>query len=202
MEESLAANEIAQPLFSRFAHLFIETNFKNWFDWACAKGLHPAVLTYHYKNKGENLRTDYTGTSPNCDPRRWEMVSNVLKATHELSVVENVIDKKVADDFIKFCATPVVPLEAIVENDLYAEATLLAPEWKDGNESLMYVATLSQVDDEHIDEVYQIILNMKPKYRDLFIKIWVGASKERLAKINSLNNKHLGVKTKKLEALG
>ncbi len=203
MEESLAANEIAQPLFSRFAHMYIETTFDNWFDWACAKRIHPAVIAYHYKNKGEFLRTDYTGTSPNCDPRRWEMVSKVLYETHELSVVDNVIEKKVADDFVKFCATPIVPLEAIVENDLYPEATLAAHEFKEGNESLMYVASLSQVDDEHIDEVYQIILQMKPKYRDLFIKMWIGSSKERLEKIKALNNKHLDKYEKvKINALG
>ena len=188
MEESLAANEIAQPLFSRFAHVYIETTFKNWIDWACQARLHPLVIAYIYKNKGESLRTNYTGTSPNCDPRRWEMVSKVLYETGELSVVENLIDKKVADDFIKFCVTPIVPLNAIVENDLYNEAILMAPEFKDGNESLLYVASLSQATEENIANIYPIILNMNHKYRDLFIKMWVGNSKERLEMIHDLNN--------------
>ncbi len=191
MEESLAANEIAQPLFSRFAHVYVETNFKNWFDWACSKRIHPLVIAYNYKNKGEYLRTEYTGTSPNCDPRRWEMVSKALYETHELSIIENIIDKKVAEDFIKFCASPIVPLEAIVENDLYDQAKMIAVDFKDGNESLLYVASLSQVDYEHIDEVYQIVLNMKPKYRDLFIKMWVGNDKERLDAIHELNDRYL-----------
>lgn len=194
MEESIAANEIAQPLFSRFSHMFIKTEFKNWFDWACAARLHPAVLTFMYKTKDEYLRTKYTGTSPHCDPRRWEMVSKVLYKTRELSVLETIIDKKAAEELIRFCNTPIVPLEAIVENDLYPEAILAAPEFKDGNESLMYVASLSQVDEAHIDEVYQIVSQMLPKYRALFIKIWVGASKDRLAIINTLNTKKLNSK--------
>ena len=191
MEESIAANEIAQPLFSRFSHMFIKTEFKNWFDWACAARLHPAVLTFMYRTKDEYLRTPYTGSSPHCDPRRWEMVSKVLYATGELSVIDTIIEKKAADELIRYCNTPIVPLEAIVENDLYPEAVLAAPEFKEGNESLMYVASLSQVDEEHIDEVYQIISQMKPKYRGLFIKIWVGASKKRLEIINALNTKKL-----------
>ena len=188
MEESLAANEIAQPLFSRFAHVYIETTFKNWMDWACAARIHPLVIAYIYKNKGESLRTNYTGTSPNCDPRRWEMVSKVLYETGELSIIENLIDKKVADDFIKFCICPIVPLNAIIENDLYQEAILMAPDFKDGNESLLYVASFSQVDEEHIRDIYPIVFNMNHKYRDLFIKMWVGNNKERLDIIHDLNS--------------
>ena len=61
------------------------------------------------------------------------------------------------------------------------------------NTAERYATTLalSQVDEEHIDEVYQIISQMKPKYRGLFIKIWVGASKKRLEIINALNTKKL-----------
>ncbi len=187
MEESLTANEIAQPLFSRFAHVYIETTFKEWFPWACQQRIHPLVIAYQYKNKGEYLRTEYTGTSPNCDPRKWEMVSKVLYQTGELSIIDNLVDKKVAEDFIKFCASPIVPLSAIIDNDLYEEASMMAPEFKDGNESLLYVASLSQVDEEHISDIYPIILNMKPKYRELFIKMWVGASPSRLEIIKNLN---------------
>ena len=201
MEESLTANEIAQPLFSRFAHVYIETTFKEWFPWSCQARLHPLVIAYNYKNKGEYLRTEYTGTGPNCDPRKWEMVSKVLYETGELSIVENLIDKKVAEDFIKFCATPIVPLNAIIENDLYPEAVMMAPEFKEGNESLSYAASLSQVDEEHISDVYPIVLNMKPKYRELFIKMWVGASPKRLEIIKRLNRED-SIRLNKPKVLG
>lgn len=187
MEESLAANEIAQPLFSRFAHVYINTDFKSWFDWACRNRIHPLVIAYNYRNNGEFLRTDYTGTSPNCDPRKWEMVSKVLYETGDLCVIENLIDKKVADEFVKFAVTPIVPLSAIVENDLYEQAVQFAPDFSDGDESLMYVASLSQVDDEHIEEVYPIVLKLKPKYRALFNRIWIGNNEQRARKVQSLD---------------
>ena len=187
MEESLAANEIAQPLFSRFAHVYIETTFKNWFEWACQKRIHPLVIAYNYRNKGEFLRTDYTGTSPNCDPRRWEMVSKVLYETGDLCVIENIIEKKVADEFVKFALYPIVPLQAIVDNDLYEQAANLAPNFKDDDESLLYTASLSQVDEEHISDVYPIILALKPKYRALFNKMWIGKDKNRFDIIQKLD---------------
>ena len=192
MEESLAANEIAQPLFSRFAHVYIDTNFKNWYPWACEHRIHPLVIAYHYKNKGEYLRTEYTGTNPNCDPRKWEMVSKVLYETGELSIIDNLIDKRIAEDFIKFCSTPIVPLEAIIDNELYPEAEMAASEFREGNESLLYAASLSQVDEEHIAYIYPIVLNMKPKYRDLFIKMWVSNDKRRLNMIKDFNDRYLG----------
>ena len=34
MKDSLAANQLAEPLFNRFAHVYIKTTLENWLEWA------------------------------------------------------------------------------------------------------------------------------------------------------------------------
>ena len=62
MNDSLAANQMAEPLFNRFAHVYIETTPETWLKWAITPEedykrldykeekpplkIHPAIYTY------------------------------------------------------------------------------------------------------------------------------------------------------------
>ena len=42
-KDSLAANEMAKPMFSRFAHVYIKTTTQEWLKWASQNNIHPAI---------------------------------------------------------------------------------------------------------------------------------------------------------------
>ena len=100
--ESTAAHDLAEPLFGRFAHLYIRTTVENWMPWAIAHNINPFVLEF-LANNDLYLRTPYTGTEGNADPRRWEMVSKVLDASgNDFSLLAPIVGRDTADAFIRF----------------------------------------------------------------------------------------------------
>lgn len=46
MKDSLAANQLAEPLFNRFAHVYIKTTTESWLKWASEHNIHPAIYSY------------------------------------------------------------------------------------------------------------------------------------------------------------
>ena len=78
LEDSLVANEMAEPLYDRFAHVNIETTVEGWLEWAVTpesfyerldykkqeeprQKIHPAIYAF-IAYKGEKvLRTEYNG---------------------------------------------------------------------------------------------------------------------------------------------
>ena len=100
--ESTAAHDLAEPLFGRFAHLYIRTTVENWMPWAVQHNINPFVLEF-LANNDLYLRTPYTGTEGNADPRRWEMVSKVLDASgNDFSLLAPIVGRDTADAFIRF----------------------------------------------------------------------------------------------------
>ncbi|MBQ8075517.1 MAG: ATP-binding protein [Oscillospiraceae bacterium] len=100
--ESTAAHDLAEPFFGRFAHLYIRTTVENWMPWAIAHNINPFVLEF-LANNDLYLRTPYTGTEGNADPRRWEMVSKVLDASgNDFSLLAPIVGRDTADAFIRF----------------------------------------------------------------------------------------------------
>ena len=100
--ESSAAHDLAEPLFGRFAHLYIRTTAENWFPWAVEHKLNPYVMEF-LANNDLYLRTPYTGTEGNADPRRWEMVSKVLdRSGNDFSLLAPIVGHETADAFIRF----------------------------------------------------------------------------------------------------
>lgn len=61
MKDSLAANQLAEPLFNRFAHVYIKTTTESWLKWASEHNIHPAIYSYIAYKKGETLRSKYDG---------------------------------------------------------------------------------------------------------------------------------------------
>ena len=81
LEDSLVANEMAEPLYDRFAHVNIETNTENWLEWAVTpesfyerldykkddkpkQKIHPAIYAFISYIGDEVLRTPYNREHP------------------------------------------------------------------------------------------------------------------------------------------
>ena len=121
LSDSLAANKMAEPLFNRFAHVYINTEVEDWLKWAKApkkeyqrldytnfkpeRKIHPAVISYiRYKStSGQDvLRTPFTGDKPNADPRKWEMASKVLYKTNKPEMLRSLIGEQLTKDFVSY----------------------------------------------------------------------------------------------------
>ena len=100
--ESSASHDLAEPLFGRFAHVYIRTTAENWMPWAVRKQLNPYVMEF-LANNDLYLRTPYTGNEPNADPRRWEMASRVLDCSgNDFSLLTAIVGRDAAESFVSF----------------------------------------------------------------------------------------------------
>ncbi len=100
--ESSAAHDLAEPLFGRFAHIYIRTTVENWMPWAVRSRINPYVMEF-LANNDLYLRTPFTGTEGNADPRRWEMVSKALDSSgNDFSLLEPIVGRETAESFIRF----------------------------------------------------------------------------------------------------
>ena len=100
--ESTVAHDLAEPLFGRFAHLYIRTTVENWMPWAVRHSINPYILEF-LANNDLYLRTPYTGTEPNADPRRWELASRVLDSSgNDFALLPAIVGREPADAFLKF----------------------------------------------------------------------------------------------------
>ena len=100
--ESTVAHDLAEPLFGRFAHIYIQTTIENWMPWAVKNTINPYVMEF-LANNDLYLRTPYTGTEGHADPRRWEMVSRVLDSSdNDFSLVAPIVGRETAEAFINF----------------------------------------------------------------------------------------------------
>ncbi len=100
--ESSSAHDLAEPLFGRFAHIYIRTTVENWMPWAVRHHINPYILEF-LANNDLYLRTPYTGTDGNADPRRWEMASRVLDSSdNDFSLLAPILGREPAEAFIRF----------------------------------------------------------------------------------------------------
>ncbi len=100
--ESSASHDLAEPLFGRFAHVYIRTTVENWMPWAVKNQINPYVMEF-LANNDLYLRTPFTGTEGNADPRRWEMASRVLDASNnDFALLEPIVGRDTAEAFIRF----------------------------------------------------------------------------------------------------
>ena len=100
--ESSAAHDLAEPLFGRFAHIYIRTTVENWMPWAVEHKLNPYVMEF-LANNDFYMRTPYTGSEGHADPRRWEMVSKVLDHSgNDFSLLAPIVGHETAEAFIRF----------------------------------------------------------------------------------------------------
>ena len=199
-EESRAANEMVEPLFNRFAHVYINTTTESWLKWASTSieeykrldykdesvpmKIHPSIYAYiAYKSysKQDVLRTPYDGKTPNADPRKWEMSSKVLYKTNNPEMLRSLIGDSLTRDFVMFTKRKVITVEDVI-NGAYNEEDLEMSL----SEKYNTAVGLSSVSIEHIEVVRDFVKRLGPEICATFDTLWTHGDNERLEKIMEL----------------
>jgi len=175
MKDSLAANQLAEPLFNRFAHVYIKTTVESWLEWASENNIHPAIYAYIAYKKGETLRSKYNGEKPNADPRKWEMASKMLYSTGKPEMLRALVGEDITREFCQFCNQRVITLEDVI-NGNYTERDL------EMNTSEIYatVVGLTQVDEENFMKVREFVLKLGGEPCTLFESLWTHGDEVRM----------------------
>lgn len=191
---------MAEPLFNRFAHVYIETTVDSWLKWAStpnetyeridyvkeepASKIHPSIYAYvAYKSySGEDvLRTPYTGEKPNADPRKWEMASKILYKTRQPEMLRALIGDVLTKDFVEFTKQQVITLEDVIQHN-YSEEDL------EMNVSQKFATAvgLSSVDEENFEVVREFMEQIGAEARAAFESMWAHGDEKRLERIAEL----------------
>ena len=202
-KDSLSAEELSEPLFNRFAHVYINTTTESWLKWATTPAeryerldnikvvneykVHPSIYAYiAYKSlrKKSVLRTDYNGVTPNADPRKWEMASKVLYATGRPDMLRSLIGKELTKDFIEFTKQEVITVEDVVNHN-YDETMLnelnLAEKYN-------LAVGLSIVTSENLEVVRDFVYDLGKEIGATFDTLWAHGNEERLEHLLELGN--------------
>lgn len=180
LNDSLAAYQLAEPLFNRFAHVYIQTALDAWLKWASDNRLHPSIYAFIACCDGLPLRSEYDGQLPNADPRKWEMASKILYATGKPEMIRSLVGESITADFCDFCKkriiTPADVLGGIEAEDL------------DFNKEELHNSAicLSQVDEENLETVREFVKALGEEYCILFDSAWAHNDYSRLEKIAAL----------------
>ncbi len=194
--ESRSANAMSEPLFGRFAHVYIDTDSDSWLKWALKrkkegkvlayrekeerKEIHPAIIDY-IKVKGDSaLRTPYNGTTPNADPRKWAMASKALYESNNPNVLRAFVGEELTEDFKKFCQIDLVTVDDVINDRINPEDI---PE--DSSIRWFTILCLSNVDDENVDKVRSFVEKLGKEYLATFDYEWSKDNDERIMKLFS-----------------
>ena len=194
LEDSLSANELSEPLFNRFAHVYINTTTEEWLKWASTENIenqkidynidaktpkiHPAIYTYiaykSYSNE-EVLRTPYNGKTPNADPRKWEMASKMLYKTNKPEMLRSLVGEDITKDFIEFTKQRIISLEDVLNNN-YTEEDINSL-----NVSEKYATTINllPVKEEDYLIVNEFINKLGKEFLSMFDSLWIQGSQNR-----------------------
>lgn len=175
MKDSLAANQLAEPLFNRFAHVYIQTTVESWLQWASEHNIHPAIYAYIAYKKGESLRSKYDGEKPNADPRKWEMASKMLYATGQPEMLRALVGEDITREFVSFCNQRVITLDDVLKGN-YTERDLQM------NTSEIYATAmgLSQVDEANFEKVREFVLKLGGEPCAIFDSLWTHGDESRM----------------------
>ena len=179
MKDSLAANELAEPLFNRFAHVYIKTTTESWLKWASEHNIHPAIYSYIAYKKGKTLRSKYDGEKPNADPRKWEMASKMLYATGSPEMLRALVGEDITREFVQFCNQQVITLDDVL-NGNYTDRDIQAL-----NTAERYATTmgLSQVDDNNLEKVRSFVAGLGAEFGAIFDVLWTHGDESKLERI-------------------
>lgn len=192
MKDSLAANELAEPLFNRFAHVYIKTTTESWLKWASENNIHPAIYSYIAYKNGETLRSEYNGEKPNADPRKWEMASKMLYKTGNPEMLRSLVGEDITREFVEFCNQQVITLEDVI-NDNYTEQDIQLL-----NTAERYATTMGllQVDINNLDKVRSFLSELGNEFCSIFDLKWCHGDEERLELIAELKLTKTKIKVK------
>ena len=183
MKDSLAANQMAEPLFNRFAHVYIKTTVENWLKWASTHNIHPAIYSFIAFKRDKVLRSEYDGEKPNADPRKWEMASKMLYSTENPEMLRSLVGEEITKEFVAFCRQRVITLEDVL-NDNYSKGDI---EMLNTSERYATVMGLSRVDDENLSKARNFAFEMGPEFRKIFDALWCHGDEEKMEKILESN---------------
>ena len=175
MKDSLAANQLAEPLFNRFAHVYIHTTVSKWLEWASIHKIHPAIYAYIACKKEDALRSKYDGENPNADPRKWEMASKMLYATGQPEMLRALVGEEITREFCEFCNQRVITLEDVLK-DNYNDRDLKM----DISEIYATAMGLSQVDEENFEKVREFVLKLGAEPCAIFDSLWIHGNEARM----------------------
>ncbi len=204
MKDSLSAEELSEPLFNRFAHVYINTTTEDWLKWATTPSekyerldnskvineykVHPSIYAYiAYKSlrKKSVLRTKYNGVTPNADPRKWEMASKVLYATNRPDMLRSLVGKELTKDFIEFTKKEVITVEDVVNHN-YDETMI---DELNLAEKYNLAVGLSRVTNENLETVRNFVYNLGKEIGATFDTLWTYGNDERLEELLKIKNK-------------
>ena len=197
LKDSLATNQMAEPLFNRFAHVYINTTVDSWLKWASTPEekyerldykeekpeakIHPIVYAYiaytAYSNH-DVLRTQYTGDKPNADPRKWEMASKVLYKTKQPEMLRALIGEDLTEDFIAFAKQQVISIEDVINHNYSSEDLKM-----NISQKFATAVGLSSVDDEHFEIARDFMEQLGAEPRAVFESMWAHGDEKRLEKL-------------------
>ena len=202
-KDSLSAEELSEPLFNRFAHVYINTTTESWLKWATTLAeeyerldnvkvineykVHPSIYAYiAYKlfMKKSVLRTKYNGITPNADPRKWEMASKVLYATGRPDMLRSLIGKELTKDFIEFTKKEVITVEDVINHNYDETIT----DELNLAEKYNLAVGLSRVTNEDLETVRKFVYNLGKEIGATFDTLWAHGNEERLEHLLELGN--------------
>ena len=179
MKDSLAANQLAEPLFNRFAHVYIKTTTGSWLKWASENNIHPAIYSYIAYKNGETLRSKYDGEKPNADPRKWEMASKMLYKTGNPEMLRALVGEDITREFVEFCKQEVITLEDVI-NESYTDKDI-----ESLNTAQRYATTmgLSQVDEANLEIVRNFTSKLGSEFKAIFDALWIHGDESKLERL-------------------
>ena len=201
LEDSLVANEMAEPLYDRFAHVNIETNAKNWLEWAVTpesfyerldykkddkpkQKIHPAIYAFISYKGDELLRTPYNREhpEPHADPRRWKMASDMLYASNNPSTLRAIVGEDLTRDFIYFCQLPTITIEDVLKGNYTQEEQ----EEMDLGRKLATVSGLVAVESKDMPKVREFTKKLGAEICKKFEVQWTHGDEERLEQLQEI----------------
>lgn len=183
MKDSLAANQLAEPLFNRFAHVYINTTTESWLKWASENNIHPAIYSYIAYRNGETLRSKYDVEKPNADPRKWEMASKVLYKIGNPEMLRALVGEDITREFVEFCKQEVITLEDVIDGNYFEKEI----ESLNTAEKYATIMGLSQVDETNLEIVRNFVANLGSEFKAIFDALWTHGDESRLEIIAELN---------------
>lgn len=200
LEDSLVANEMAEPLYDRFAHVNIETSVENWLEWAVTPEssyerldykkeeqsrpkIHPAIYAFINYKGDEVLRTSYNRErpEPHADPRRWKMASDMLYSSNNPNTLRAIVGEDLTRDFIDFCQTLTITIEDVIKGN-YTEEDLEM----DLGRKLATVSGLVQVDEKNMPKVREFAKKLGLEMCKKFETQWTHGDEERLEQLQEI----------------
>ena len=201
LEDSLVANEMAEPLYDRFAHVNIETFAENWLEWAVTpesfyerldynketqpkQKIHPAIYAFISYKGDEVLRTPYNREhpEPHADPRRWKMASDMLYASNNPSTLKAIVGEDLTRDFIYFCQLPTITIEDVLKGNYTGEEL----EEMDLGRKLATVSRLVAVDSKNMPKVREFTKKLGAEVCKKFEVQWTHGDEERLEQLQEI----------------